>query len=150
MFTSLSTTQEPVSPTNAYQILERQRLNRPVSPHLSIYQPQITWYPSILNRITGAVLSGGLYVFGAAYLVAPLFGWHLESATLAAAFGSLGVFTKSVIKTAVAWPFAFHCINGIRHLMWDLGMGITNKQVAQTGWALVGASVLGAVGLALL
>ena len=71
------------------KILAEQRLKRPVSPHLAIYRPQITWYASALHRITGSVASGGLYVFGAAYLIAPLFGWHLESASIAAAFGAM-------------------------------------------------------------
>src|SRR6266516_7958120 len=71
---SLVTT-EKLTTTAAHDILAAQRLNRPVSPHLSIYRPQVTWYASALNRITGAVLSGGLYVFAAAYLVSPLLGW---------------------------------------------------------------------------
>lgn len=39
--------------------LNEQRSVRPVSPVLSIYQPQLTWYGSIANRFTGAGLSGG-------------------------------------------------------------------------------------------
>ncbi|KAI9712371.1 MAG: hypothetical protein M1820_001584 [Bogoriella megaspora] len=143
-------TQESVSQDTAYTILEKQRLKRPVSPHLGIYRPQITWIPSILNRITGSVLSGGLYIFGAAYLVSPLFGWHLESATLAAAFGALPLAAKFGLKTLVAWPFTFHSFNGLRHLVWDMGLSLTNKKVAQTGWFVVGLSTVTAFALALL
>lgn len=39
--------------------LNEQRSVRPISPHLSIYQPQLTWYGSIANRITGVGLSVG-------------------------------------------------------------------------------------------
>ncbi|KAK8209161.1 hypothetical protein M8818_003856 [Zalaria obscura] len=124
----------------AHQILAKQRLNRPVSPHLGIYRPQITWYASALNRITGCVLSGGFYVFGAAYLVAPVLGWHLESASLAAAFASWPVAAKFLTKLIVSFPFTFHSFNGLRHLMWDLGRGISNKQVQVTGWTVVGLS----------
>jgi succinate dehydrogenase (ubiquinone) cytochrome b560 subunit len=53
------------------EILAKQRLNRPVAPHLSIYKPQITWYGSALNRVTGVALSGAFYAFGALYLIAP-------------------------------------------------------------------------------
>src|SRR5689334_13301470 len=83
-----------VSPSAANEILAAQRRNRPVSPHLTIYQPQVTWYLSALNRITGSTLSGVMYLFGAAYLVSPLFGWHLESASLAAAFATWPVIAK--------------------------------------------------------
>lgn len=34
---------------------------RPISPHLSIYQPQLTWLMSIGHRITGAYLSTGKF-----------------------------------------------------------------------------------------
>ena len=34
---------------------------RPIAPHLSIYQPQLTWYLSALHRITGAGVAAGLY-----------------------------------------------------------------------------------------
>ena len=65
----------------------------------------------------------GVYVFGAAYLVSPLFGWHLDVPTMAAAFGSLPVAAKVGLKTAIALPFVFHSINGVRHLTWDTGLG---------------------------
>jgi hypothetical protein len=34
------------------------KANRPLSPHLTIYQPQLTWYMSGLHRITGVYISG--------------------------------------------------------------------------------------------
>ncbi|OJJ48443.1 hypothetical protein ASPZODRAFT_130469 [Penicilliopsis zonata CBS 506.65] len=130
------------------KILPQQRLNRPVAPHLTIYRPQVTWVLSSLNRITGFALSGSLYLFASAYLVAPLFGWHLESASLAAAFGALPLIAKVLIKSTVALPFTFHSLNGIRHLMWDLGRGLTNQQVIKTGWTVVGLSVVSALAIA--
>jgi len=66
----------------------------------------------------------GVYVFGAAYLVSPLFGWHMDVASLVAAFGALPVAAKVGIKSIVAFPFAFHSINGLRHLVWDTGASI--------------------------
>jgi succinate dehydrogenase (ubiquinone) cytochrome b560 subunit len=35
------------------------RLNRPNAPHLTIYQPQITWVLSAMHRITGFAVTGG-------------------------------------------------------------------------------------------
>ena len=132
-----------MDPDSAYQILVKQRQSRPVSPHLSIYRPQITWCLSGLNRITGCVMSGGLYIFATAYLAAPLLGWHLESQSLAAAFGAWPVAAKVATKFAVALPFTFHCLNGIRHLTWDTGAEFGNKQVQRSGWVVVGATVVG-------
>ncbi|CAG7980753.1 unnamed protein product, partial [Penicillium nalgiovense] len=45
------------------QILVKQRLNRPIAPHLTIYKPQIGWIGSSLHRITGVALSGTLYIW---------------------------------------------------------------------------------------
>ncbi|TQS34313.1 hypothetical protein Golomagni_05308 [Golovinomyces magnicellulatus] len=132
-----------------HEILVAQRKKRPVAPHLSIYRPQITWYLSALNRITGCAISGGFYVFGAAYLVSPLFSWHLDSATLASAFGSLPLMAKLGLKTLVAFPFTFHSINGLRHLGWDMGKAFTNQAVIKTGWTVVGLSVFSALALVL-
>jgi succinate dehydrogenase (ubiquinone) cytochrome b560 subunit len=140
-------TQQHVSADNN-EILVAQRKLRPVSPHLGIYKPQITWLPSMFNRLTGAVLSGGLYLFGLAYLVAPLMGWHLESAVLAASFATWPIAAKVIAKMAIALPFTFHSFNGLRHLMWDFAKGITNQQVARTGWFVVGLSFVSAFYLA--
>lgn len=133
---------QPAKPSEAYAILAAQRLNRPISPHLTVYKPQITWYGSALNRITGSVLSGGIYVFATAYLVSPLLGWHLESGAVAEWFGSFGAVTKGVMKFGISWPFTYHFWNGIRHLAWDTGRQLNNKQVQVTGWAVVGLSVV--------
>lgn len=132
------------------EILIAQRKNRPTSPHLTIYKPQMSWIPSMFNRITGATLSGGFYIFGAAYLVSPLLGWHLDSASMAAAFGAWPVFAKVAAKFAVAMPFTFHSFNGIRHLIWDTGRVFGNQQVINTGWVVVGVSTVSALYLALL
>ena len=142
-----------VSTTNTSdptKILAQQRLNRPVAPHLSIYRPQITWYASSFHRITGIVLSGSLYLFATGYLVSPLLGWHLESASIAAAFGALPLIAKVLLKGTLALPFTFHSLNGLRHLTWDLGRALTNQQVIKTGWTVVGLSVASALALACL
>lgn len=79
-----------------------------------------------------------------------MFGWHLESASIAAAFGSLPFAAKFLVKLGLAMPFTYHSINGVRHLLWDTGRFLTNKQVIQTGWAMIGLSTISALALALL
>lgn len=132
----------------ADSILAKQRRNRPVAPHLTIYKPQVTWIPSAMNRVTGVILSGSFYIFGLSYLAAPAFGWHLESAVLAASFASWPFAAKVLAKFALAWPFTFHSFNGLRHLTWDFGKQITNKQVQVTGWTVIGVSFVSAIYLA--
>jgi succinate dehydrogenase (ubiquinone) cytochrome b560 subunit len=121
-----------------------------VSPHLGIYKPQITWYGSALNRVTGVTLSGAFYVFGLSYLIAPAFGWHVESASLAASFAAWPAALAIFAKLVASFPFTYHSFNGLRHLMWDMGKGISNKQVQVTGWTVVGLSVVTSFVLALI
>jgi len=134
--------------TEQKNILTQQRLNRPVAPHLMIYKAQVTWYLSALNRITGSLLSGGFYLFGTLYLVAPYIGLQMSSITMATAFGAWPVALKVFTKAMVAWPFTFHCLNGVRHLIWDTTNMITNKKVQQSGWTVVALSTVGALALA--
>ncbi|KAK4142330.1 uncharacterized protein C8A04DRAFT_38431 [Dichotomopilus funicola] len=144
-------TQPHLTPADANAILAKQRLNRPVSPHLAVYDKQQTWFGgSIWMRITGSLFSGSLYVFATAYLAAPLLGWHLESASLAAAFGALPVALKGGIKFLAAWPFAFHAINGVRHLLFDMAKGFQRQTIVKSGWYIWGASIVGGLYLAFL
>lgn len=137
-----STTEDPS------QILVKQRLNRPVSPHLTIYRPQIGWIGSSLHRITGVALSGSLYLWATAYLASPALGWHLESASMVAAMGALPVAAKVLLKATMALPFTYHSFNGLRHLMWDLGRGLSNNVIIKSGWTVVAVSVTSALALA--
>lgn len=134
---------QQVTESEAQSILAKQRLQRPISPHLTIYRPQITWVPSALHRITGSVLSGAFYLFGAGYLVAPLMGWHLGSQALAASFAAWPVVAKVLTKMFFATPFVFHSINGLRHLVWDFAKGFGKQTVSQTGWITVGLTAIG-------
>src|ERR1700710_1981457 len=134
-----------MTPASSYEILVAQRKNRPTSPNLTIYRPQIPWILSGLHRATGCLLSRGFYVFGAAYLFAPVLGWHIDSVSMAAAFGAWPLALKVLAKFTVAMPFTFHSFNGLRHLTWDMGKEFANKSVIRTGWVCVGVSVTSAL-----
>lgn len=130
------------------QELARQRLQRPVAPHLSIYKWQVHSVSSALERNTGILFAGGLYLFGTSYLVAPWFGWDLSSPVIVAAFGALPLAAKVAVKLCVAWPFSFHVFNGIRYITTSTGSTLQSKaQMITIAWAVVGTSALAAVGL---
>lgn len=111
--------------------------SRPLSPHLQIYQFQLTWVLSILHRFTGIVLFGGAFIW-----VFCLSGLALGPG----AFNALKIFWRSPmgILCLVGWLFSFyyHLLNGIRHLFWDMGKGFDLKIVYLTGWSVVGGSFL--------
>jgi succinate dehydrogenase (ubiquinone) cytochrome b560 subunit len=89
-----------------------------------------------------------MYLYGLTYLVAPTLGLHVESASLAAAFAAWPLIAQLAVKFVYALPFTFHSLNGVRHLVWDTASAISNKQVIQTGWTVIGLSVVTALGLA--
>ncbi|KAJ5920418.1 hypothetical protein N7516_011276 [Penicillium verrucosum] len=137
-----------IKPESAQEGLARQRLRRPIAPHLSIYKWQVHSVSSAMERNTGLLLAGGLYLFGTSYLVAPWLGWDLSSAALVAAFGSLPVAAKVGLKFFVAWPFTFHLFNGIRSCVSAAGYTLDSRtQIIKIAWAVVGSSALPAIGL---
>lgn len=111
--------------------------NRPLSPHLQVYRPQITSVLSILHRLTGVALSFGTLLL-TWWLVAAAYGPD----AFATAQGALG----SIIGQLVLWGMVFavwyHFANGIRHLLWDFGYGFEIEEVRRTGIVMVGFAVL--------
>ncbi|EFX02247.1 succinate dehydrogenase cytochrome b560 subunit [Grosmannia clavigera kw1407] len=146
-----SFTTEKLTPEQANALLASQRLQRPVSPHLDIYDKrQIYFGASILHRFTGLTYAGLLYGGSLAYLAAPLLGWHLESQSLVTFAAGLPLALKGVAKFALAWPLAFHFFNGARHLVWDAAVGFSKAEIAKGTTAIWVLSVVSSLGLAFL
>jgi succinate dehydrogenase / fumarate reductase, cytochrome b subunit len=110
---------------------------RPLSPHLQIYKPQLTSVLSIGHRATGLALA-----FGTIFLV----GWLVAAASGDAAFASAQWFFGSWLGLLMllGWCFCFffHLCNGLRHLAWDAGYGFELPNVYRSGWTVIGASVV--------
>ena len=113
------------------------RGNRPLSPHLTVYRPQITSVLSIVHRMTGVGLT-----LGCALVV----WWFLAAATGSAYFATVdGLLTSwlgHLVLLGLTWALAYHFCNGIRHLVWDMGYGFDLEQVDLSGKVVVGASVV--------
>ena len=110
---------------------------RPLSPHLQVYRPQLTSVMSIMHRVSGAVLATGSLLV-ALWLVALAAGaavFNPVADAMQHPFGQLVVFGYSL-------ALVYHGLNGIRHLMWDLRIGLEIKQVYQSGYIVLGLTVL--------
>ncbi|WP_299921063.1 succinate dehydrogenase, cytochrome b556 subunit [uncultured Pelagimonas sp.] len=113
------------------------RGNRPLSPHLTIYRPQLTSVTSILTRITGNAL-----------IVAVILGvwWLLAAATSPEYYATVnGIVTSwfgDLIFTLSAWAIWYHYLAGLRHLYFDAGKGLDIKTAENLGWIIVIVSVL--------
>lgn len=112
--------------------------NRPLSPHLTVYRPQITSVLSIFHRVTGCAM---------ALSMALVVWWLLAAAAGAESFSTadwwLTSYFGALVMILSAFAFFYHLCNGVRHLWWDIGNGFELNEVKTTGIAvLVGAGVL--------
>ena len=101
---------------------------RPLSPHLQVYRPQLTSMMSIIHRATGVALTTGTLVL-AAWLVAVAIGGETYKMVAIAVAHPLGQFVLFGYSAALI----YHAFNGIRHLTWDLGFGLTIPEVYRSG-----------------
>ncbi|KAI8799498.1 hypothetical protein BJ742DRAFT_845707 [Cladochytrium replicatum] len=125
-------------PTLDQDAFEKGRMfNRPVSPHLTIYQPQLTWLVSIFHRFTGGGIAALLYGTGIAYALAPF-----DTAVIASTVQSLPAAVVLLGKTAFTAPLVFHSVNGIRHLIWDTGRALTIKGVYSSGYFVLASTAV--------
>jgi len=103
------------------------------------YRWQYTNTLSILHRITGVLLSLGflLLVYWLAAAAAGAGRYAAAAATLSSPFAQLVLF-------GAAFAFCYHLLNGIRHLVFDMGHGFELQTARRSGWAVaIAAIVLG-------
>jgi succinate dehydrogenase / fumarate reductase cytochrome b subunit len=107
--------------------------DRPLSPHLQIYRWQWTMLYSILHRMTGVALSVGTLL---------LVWWLLALASGPEAFATAQGFIGSIIGQLMlfgwTWALMYHLGNGIRHLVWDSGVGFDLEVARLSGHAMAG------------
>ncbi len=112
--------------------------NRPLSPHLQVYRPQMTSVLSIVHRLTGVALTLGTFLL-VYWLVAAASGaesYETARGFIGSWFGRLLLFGWSV-------ALFYHLCNDIRHLFWDAGYGYELGDAHLSGLAvLVGTAVL--------
>lgn len=110
---------------------------RPLSPHLQVYRPQITMVMSILHRITGVLLALGALAIGA---------WLLSLASDSDCYASFQYWAGSWVGKIALFAFSaalvYHLLNGLRHLLWDIGWGFEIPQFYRSGYTVLVLSVL--------
>ena len=115
---------------------------RPLSPHLQVYRPQMTSVMSILHRAAGVVLTTGTLIM-AAWLVSLALGKEAYDVFVMVIGHPLGQFVLFGYSAALI----YHALNGVRHLGWDLGFGLTIPQVYKNGQIVLFLTVVLTMGL---
>jgi succinate dehydrogenase / fumarate reductase cytochrome b subunit len=113
-------------------IISMRARDRPLSPHIQIYRPQLTSVMSITHRLTGLALSAGSPI---------LVLWLVQLAAGPRAYEVTEAFWHSWLGLALlfGWTFSFfyHLCNGIRHLFWDIGIGFDLGAIYTSGWVVL-------------
>ncbi len=116
---------------------ESTEVERPLSPHLQIYRPQMTSISSILTRITGNAL-----IVAAALIV----WWLLAAATSESYFATADAVLTSwfgdLVLTLSLWAVWYHYLAGLRHHYFDAGKGLEIETAERLGWACVIGSIV--------
>lgn len=116
---------------------EAKRVQRPLSPHLQIYRPQLTSFTSILTRITGNAM---------AVTVVLIVWWLLAAASGEPYFRTANWVLTSwfgdIVLTASVLGMWYHLLAGLRHLYFDSGRGLDIPTAEKLGIACIVGSVV--------
>ena len=111
--------------------------SRPLSPHLQVYKPQITSMMSIFHRISGIILAGGAML---------LVIWLLSLARGPESYAVVQSFATCWAGQIIifGWTFCFfyHLLNGLRHMVWDTGRGLSLGFASVSAYIILIAAVV--------
>jgi len=110
---------------------------RPLSPHLQIYKPQLTSILSILHRATGVTLS-----MGSVILVSWIIVLTLGEETYVIYTKIVNHWFSHLVLMGFTFGVFYHLSNGIRHLFWDAGYGYGLREAYISGSLVVFSSLL--------
>jgi succinate dehydrogenase / fumarate reductase cytochrome b subunit len=115
---------------------------KPLSPHLSIYKPQITSITSILHRITGVAIYFGL-VFGIIYVAMISYNQNTpeQEYQFVCASCQIFAFIKNSFICIIVFGFSFsiiyHALNGVKYLFWAISKGLDVKTSAIIAYVII-------------
>ena len=115
----------------------QQARERPLSPHLQIYRPEINMVMSVFHRITGT----GLY-FGSLLLAWWLFAAATGPDYFAFVNGLFATWPGMIILVGFSWALIHHMLGGLRHFIWDTGSNLDITSVDVLSWATIILSLL--------
>ncbi len=105
---------------------------RPLSPHLQIYKPQLTSVMSISHRFTGVILSMLLILMPLFFFLLALGEKYFTVLVII-----LDHFFVKLILYGTIFVISYHLLNGIRHLFWDMGIGLSIKESYMSGYLVI-------------
>lgn len=115
---------------------------RPLSPHLQVWRWHVTMLGSILHRMSGVALYGGVVV---------IMAWLVSLASGPEAYGRFAAISSSplglLVWLGLSWSLLYHLAAGIRHLIWDFGHGLAPKVASRYATLSLWFSILATAAL---
>ncbi len=109
---------------------------RPLSPHLTIYKPQISSVLSIGHRLSGIGLFFVLAILTWWFICWANSGFDADHFTFFE-----NIFVKIIMFLGIL-GYSYHFCTGIRHLVWDAGYGFSIRSVDITGYLTIICTIL--------
>lgn len=121
--------------------------NRPLSPHLQVYAWNISSFTSILHRATGVALYFSIvaiswYVVMYTYNINNGVGQDMAQEQCDCWFRDALRYVFCAAVIGIIFALFYHFCNGIRHLFWDIGKGFELKTARRSGIAVILFSLL--------
>lgn len=122
-------------------------INRPISPHLTVYNLGFTSILSIIHRITGVALSVALCVF---VIILKVISFHLSSYgiyCIAYFVNNFSGILFTLLGLFIIFCIVYHFIAGIRHLVWDTGYALDMQTINLSMYVLLGSVTICTLGI---
>lgn len=107
-----------------------------MSPHLQVWRWHVTMLTSILHRVTGV----GIYL-GALILAV----WAISLAAGPDAYALflviMGSWLGKLVLLGMSASLFFHMGNGVRHIVWDFGHGLSKEDASASSFAVLGFAI---------
>ncbi|BFZ25494.1 hypothetical protein BsWGS_28534 [Bradybaena similaris] len=134
--TSMLVSRRSKMATNAYEEMSRywtrnRKLNRPLSPFLTVYKPHLAMMTSLTHRVTGVVMQVVICGTSIILLCLPI---NFKRCVEFIRELSLPAPVIYGAKYLFAFPVTYHFLNGLRHLAWDAGYGFGLKTLYKSGY----------------
>jgi succinate dehydrogenase / fumarate reductase cytochrome b subunit len=110
---------------------------RPLSPHLQVWRWHITMFSSIMHRVTGFGSVAGL-IMVAAWLVSLALGPQAYTGFVTFGASPLGL----IVWFLLTLGGFVHLTGGIRHFIWDMGIGLDPKRADQIAFGTMALGVV--------
>ncbi|MCW5724616.1 MAG: succinate dehydrogenase, cytochrome b556 subunit [Maricaulaceae bacterium] len=110
---------------------------RPLSPHVSVWRWHATMASSILHRLTGIALYLGAVALSV-WIILLAAGEEAKIAFLFEGFWNCALMAAMIGLTYAA---SYHWLNGLRHLLWDAGIGFSPKGSNLRSWLIISGAL---------